>query len=279
MHLDSTRIQLYPSARSVIHLRGRPRQWEDVYRLNEVINGQAVYQFDASQRAVGVGDIIFLKPGWRALVGRPSLDVLSIRFDLPEEAQAGELRRRLPDCLVFAGAAGERAVLKNALSNARDEMALDRCSARARLQVGVALTFFLSGPREALPAGQSGPAKLGEVAREITLHPERRLTTAELAHRAGCSERHLRRLFLTAYGMSPTEFVIRQRVRHAKDLLLHEFASVKDTAYSLGYPDPYSFSQQFKKVTGVAPSQFRTAAIRKCRGGRLNELGRRGPKA
>ena len=59
---------------------------------------------------------------------------------------------------------------------------------------------------------------------------------------------------MTFYEMSPTDFAIHQRIRHAKDLIQHEGASVKETAYSLGYPNPYSFSLQFKKVVGIAPS-------------------------
>ena len=256
MNFDSIKIQLYPSARSVIHLRGRPRQREGEYRLNEVVKGHAEYQFEGATQTVKAGDIMFLRPGWRALSCAPSMDVLSIRFDLLSDAQTDEFRQTLPPCIVFSGTPQERVVLKNALKNARDEMALNRRKDRARLQLRVALSFLLTEKLEKLNVPLI-PEKLAEVARELTLHPERRLTLTQLAQKAGCSERQFRRLFYTFYQMSPSEFAIRQRIHHAKDLLLHEGASVKDTAYSLGYPNPYSFSQQFRKVTRISPSRFR----------------------
>ncbi len=256
MDIDSIKIQFFPGARSIIHLRGRPRQWEDEYRINEIIKGRAEYRFDKGRQEVKAGDLVFFKPGWRTITCAPSMDVLSIRFDLPNEEQVGGLRQLLPPCIVFSGTPKEKAVLKNALKDARDEMALSRKPGRARLHLRVALSFFLTDELENPPAPLI-PEKLTEVARELTLHPERRLKASEMSKMAGCSGRQLYRLFIKFYGASPSNYAIRQRIRHAKDLLLHEGASVKDTAYSLGYPNPYSFSLQFRKVVGTAPSMIK----------------------
>jgi AraC-like DNA-binding protein len=49
-------------------------------------------------------------------------------------------------------------------------------------------------------------------------------------------------------------------VEAACRLLATERLSVKEAAFSLGYPDIHSFSKQFKQFTGVSPSRFRDDA-------------------
>ena len=42
----------------------------------------------------------------------------------------------------------------------------------------------------------------------------------------------------------------------AKTLLLKQY-TVAETAGQLGYPDAFSFSKQFKRYTGMSPTQFK----------------------
>ena len=62
-------------------------------------------------------------------------------------------------------------------------MVMSRQKNRARLQLLVAISFFL--PENDPPNIHVIPEKLAEVARELTLHPEKRLTMVEIAKKFG----------------------------------------------------------------------------------------------
>lgn len=83
------------------------------------------------------------------------------------------------------------------------------------------------------------------------------LTVASLAAACGVSEVYLRRLFLRVYGVSPKEYVIGMRIRHAKELLASGQFSVSEVARLSGYSDATHFSRDFKMRVGAPPSLWR----------------------
>lgn len=86
------------------------------------------------------------------------------------------------------------------------------------------------------------------------------LDVGALAPIAGVSQVYLRRLFKTQLGVTPGGFVIRERMRLAKQLLLSDRAlSVAQVAVQAGYRDPLYFSRLFKKQLGLSPAQYRQA--------------------
>ena len=67
---------------------------------------------------------------------------------------------------------------------------------------------------------------------------------------------YISRIFKEITTMSPTEYVLKLRMLHAKDLLRLGEYSVSETAYIVGYSSPFYFSKEFKKYYGVPPSKF-----------------------
>ncbi|MCE3295001.1 MAG: hypothetical protein K0R65_715 [Crocinitomicaceae bacterium] len=76
------------------------------------------------------------------------------------------------------------------------------------------------------------------------------------AAHAGLSEYHFFRLFKTAFGCTPQQYLIRQRLSSSLRLLRSGNYSVSEAALSTGFPDIFSFSKSFKKHYGSAPSLF-----------------------
>ena len=83
------------------------------------------------------------------------------------------------------------------------------------------------------------------------------LSVAALARRADMGETAFRAAFRTLTGVSPRDYIEQRRIARAKHLLAITDRSVKAVAMSEGYDDVYHFSRVFKRVTGVAPSEFR----------------------
>ena len=87
-----------------------------------------------------------------------------------------------------------------------------------------------------------------------------------LARALGCSRQTLYRR-LRAEGVTFEALLDRVRCRLAMRLLRDEKASVKDTAYRLGFADPAAFSRAFKRWTGSSPRFWRGKAVNPARPG------------
>jgi AraC-like DNA-binding protein len=81
------------------------------------------------------------------------------------------------------------------------------------------------------------------------------LKIAEVANGLGVSAGHLRRVFHKVAGYTLQEYVIKQRMRMASELLAGG-ATVTAAAVRAGYCDVSSFTKVFRDRIGVPPSHF-----------------------
>lgn len=72
---------------------------------------------------------------------------------------------------------------------------------------------------------------------------------------------YLSKLFSSIEGISIEQYAIRQRVEHIKELLSYDQLTLSEIAYKMGYSSVAHISAQFKKVTGMTPSQFKDQAF------------------
>ncbi|MCA9891038.1 MAG: helix-turn-helix transcriptional regulator [Anaerolineae bacterium] len=89
---------------------------------------------------------------------------------------------------------------------------------------------------------------------EHLTHP---LSLEELAQQVGFSPYHFARLFREATGESPHQFVIRQRVEYAENLLRTSKLALAEVAIASGFADQSHLTQVFKRHTGLTPKAFR----------------------
>lgn len=78
-----------------------------------------------------------------------------------------------------------------------------------------------------------------------------------LAQTAGLSEYHFLRLFKQSTGITPHQYVLRQRIGRAKQLLTESDLSITEISYSLGFSTPAHFTHHFRRQTGMTPSDLR----------------------
>lgn len=82
-------------------------------------------------------------------------------------------------------------------------------------------------------------------------------TLEEMVKRSGLSERTFKRRFTQATGMSPIAYVQRLRIEEAKRRLERTKASIDDISWQVGYEEPAFFRRLFRRVTGLAPGNYR----------------------
>jgi AraC family transcriptional regulator len=65
------------------------------------------------------------------------------------------------------------------------------------------------------------------------------------------------RLFSEVEGVTIEQFFILQKIEKTKEWLIYDEQSLSQIAFNLGYSSTQHLSSQFKKVTGMTPSQFK----------------------
>jgi len=69
---------------------------------------------------------------------------------------------------------------------------------------------------------------------------------------------YLSQLFSSVEGATIERYYILQRTEKVKELLVYDELSLGEIAYQLGYSSAAHLSGQFKKITGLTPSYFRS---------------------
>ena len=67
----------------------------------------------------------------------------------------------------------------------------------------------------------------------------------------------LSKLFSSVEGITIEKFILKQKVEKVKELLFYDEMALAQIAYQLGYSSVAHLSAQFKKETGMSPSQFK----------------------
>lgn len=98
-----------------------------------------------------------------------------------------------------------------------------------------------------------------EIADYVCTHLQEKLGVDLLCRRFRLSRSELYRLTKDYFSCTVGEFVLRERIRKAKELLRNTSLPVHKIAAESGIPDYNYFSKIFKKQTGVSPSAYRAA--------------------
>jgi AraC family transcriptional regulator len=77
---------------------------------------------------------------------------------------------------------------------------------------------------------------------------------------AGLSPFHFLRVFARVLGVTPHQYLVRARLRHAARLLADDTHPVTDVALDVGFADLSNFVRTFRRAAGVSPGGFRRAA-------------------
>lgn len=99
-----------------------------------------------------------------------------------------------------------------------------------------------------------------EAALWIDENSQSELDLEQAAKQAGLSPFHFLRLFSAVLGVTPHQYLVRSRLRHAARLLTEDDTAVTDIAYDVGFGDLSNFVRTFHRAAGVPPTKFRQAS-------------------
>lgn len=156
----------------------------------------------------------------------------------------------LPELMVL----GE---LAQAAASGRSDVGLDEVG---QLFAGRFVEVVSGRAAKPAPTGKKDRRRAVETALWIDAHSHRQIDLEQAAAQAGISPFHFLRLFSGVLGVTPHQYLVRSRLRHAARRLADDDGSVTDIAYDVGFGDLSNFVRTFHRAAGVSPRGFREAS-------------------
>jgi AraC-like DNA-binding protein len=94
----------------------------------------------------------------------------------------------------------------------------------------------------------------------LEAHASEPVGLEDAARHVGLSPFHFLRLFSRVLGVTPHQYLVRTRLRHAARMLAEPARRVTDIALDAGFADLSNFVRSFGRAAGVSPGAFRRAA-------------------
>jgi len=101
--------------------------------------------------------------------------------------------------------------------------------------------------------------RLKRVLSYIDANIEKRVGLSQIAQAAGFSRMHFARQFRVSTGLRPHEYLLRRRVEHAQELLVHSHSPVACIARASGFSTQAHFTSVFRRFVGKPPARWRRA--------------------
>src|SRR5687767_430823 len=102
--------------------------------------------------------------------------------------------------------------------------------------------------------------KLRRIKEFINANLEDDLSLAEISAVAGLSQFHFARAFRKSTGLTPQQFLMRQRIERAKELLSNDDLPIVEVSLRSGFKNQSHFTSLFRKFTRLTPKTWRTLA-------------------
>lgn len=244
---DYAELEIILSGTAINSINGRsfPIQAGDVFAVGKgatheitQVDGLELYNIGFNQSALrGIGQDLLEMPGFHALFLQDSITDPAIR------------RLHLP--------ADQMQRVCTLLEEMEQEYQASTPGFQTALLCNFALLLLLlsRSHSQRLPAG--GTWQAAAAAAKMERDYAAPISMQDLAQSVYLSQRHFRRLFEKAYGISPSEYLLNLRLNAACRLLLCENLTVTDTAMACGFSDGNYFSRVFHRKYGMSPTAYR----------------------
>jgi RpiB/LacA/LacB family sugar-phosphate isomerase len=101
------------------------------------------------------------------------------------------------------------------------------------------------------------PRRLQRVLEYVKENIEKDLSVAEMAQVVGMSQYYFSKLFKLSTGTTPHQYVMRQRVEQAQELLREGNTALVEVATHVGFETQSHFTSVFRRLVGITPKKFR----------------------
>lgn len=230
----------------------------EVYSLAWVRRGSFGYRYRGGSYELVAGSVLIGHPGDEYMCTHEHHgcgdECLSFHLSpaLATSFGGADLWRRgalppLPELMVL----GE---LAQAAADGQSELGLDE----AGLLFGARFAELVRGKAEGPPRALARDRRRAvEAALWLADRSREEIDLETAAAEAGLSAFHFLRLFREVLGVTPHQYLVRSRLRHAARLLAEPTLPITEIAYEVGFGDLSNFVRTFRRAAGVSPRRFR----------------------
>ena len=257
-----------------------PRHHHHLFELLYCLEGEVVQEMNRDTITLRPGEWLLIKSGVRHQSINASSSpygYFNIHFDLdepeirsilaaapyrhipPHEAQRTKLSSYIAQL--------ESILQRNPALEGSDEAQDFRFEDKLLLQsytlliVHDVLTLLRELPAPPVPPAREGPLPATDVAHAIeeklSHGMTEELSVAGVAKELNLSRSQCSKLFSKVYGLSPRQYISRQKLNSAKELLVTTNLPITDIAEKLGFRSASHFSRQFRRWTGQSPTEYK----------------------
>jgi len=96
----------------------------------------------------------------------------------------------------------------------------------------------------------------------IKAHLTEKLNIDVLSQMAYMSKASFFRAFKHELGVSPVDYIIKERIQLAKQFMQNPYCSIADACFKAGFNNQHYFSRVFRKMVGTTPSLYKAGIIK-----------------
>lgn len=232
------------------------REESDYFIFEYIVSGKGHLEVNGQEYTVQAGDVYILEPGqqhayyadpqdpfekiWINFFSDFFVEVFA-KFDL-----TGKNYFPAASCLSYF----EELRSLAEQSNYSDEICYQVCSVLFRI-----VCYLSDTTKPRAVASQ----KAREIKKLLDGSLFENLTIADLEQEVNLSKAQLIKEFKKYYNTTPYRYLLDEKIKMAKRLLVKTGLSVEEVSYKLAFVDPHYFSRVFKKKTGLAPLEYKKA--------------------
>ena len=237
----------------------------DDWLLIFTVSGRGRFGYAGGELTTDADDLILLRPGtlhdygvepglqqwellwahfrprhhWLDWLNWPEVATGLMRLSLKGSSLQSRVLRRLADAHALAQGA----------HRLRDDLAMN------------ALEEVLLWCDEANPRSRQAriDQRVQEAMEYACQHLSDKLSLSELSEIAGLSVSRMSHLFRRQVGLTPQQYVERQRISRACQLLRLTGKSIKEISSEVGFESPFYFTLRFKRLMKASPKKWRAA--------------------
>ena len=115
---------------------------------------------------------------------------------------------------------------------------------------------------------QAEPVEIWKARKFIHAHLDEELSLTKVAQFVNISPNYLSEKFKQVTGMNFVNYIARERVGKARELLQDPERRISEVAFAVGFQSLSQFNRVFKKLAGKSPTQYRAGSAAQIKSGK-----------